>query len=232
MSDMDIYDELPVEPEAAFLMLEKHYREKYESGIRRNSDDTDFSVHQMEYIAQVLGAISELNLENEFRSDVPSIEDVNTQTYLNFSKDVKNYCTRLSIRVSRRVQGFSVIFDSASKQKAHHFIGQLRELFTTIDVDTPKRDALFTRLIALEKEVDRDRTRLEVYGELIIETASILGKAVEKLRPVQELLDSFSRLIYGSRSEEVKKLAPPKETKRIESRISPKAKVLDDEVPF
>jgi hypothetical protein len=232
MSDMDIYDELPVEPEAAFLLLEKHYREKYELGIRLNSDDTDFSVHQMEYIAQVLGAIAELDLENEFRSDVPSIENVNTQTYLNFSKDVKNYCTRLSIRVSRRVQGFSVIFDSAAKQKAHHFIGQLRELFNAVEVDEPKREALFTRLSALENEIDRDRTRLEKYGELIILTAAVFGKAAEKLKPVQEIFDSISRLIYGSRTEEVKKLSPPKETKRIESRMSPKTRELDDEVPF
>ena len=232
MSDMDIYDELPVEPEAAFLILERHYREKYELGIRGYSDDSNFSVQQMEYIAQVLGAIAELDLESEFRSAVPSIEDVNTQTYLNFSKDVKNYCTRLSIRVSRRIQGFSVVFDSAAKQKAHHFIGQLRELFNAVEVDEPKREALFARLVALENEIDRDRTRLEKYGELVIETAAVFGKAAEKLKPIQDILDSLSRLIYGSRAEDVKKLAPPKETKRIESRIPPKTRYLDDEVPF
>jgi hypothetical protein len=186
----------------------------------------------VDYIAKVLGAISELGLEDEFQSEVPSIQEVSFQTYANFAKDVLNYCTRLEIRYGRRIQGFSVAFDAKTKSKVHHHIGRIREIFTALDVEERKREALLGRLGALEQEVDRNRTRLEAFGELVIEVASVAGVAAEKLNPVKEMIDSISRLIWGSRQNEPKQIPPPKDRKKIESRPRHPTRDIDDEVPF
>ena len=98
----NIFDNLPADPELAFLVLERAFREKCETSLNRAHQDENASVYHVDYIAQVIAAITELGLEANFSTDVPLIEDVSYNTYLNFSKDVKNYCTRLEIRYGRR----------------------------------------------------------------------------------------------------------------------------------
>jgi hypothetical protein len=83
----DPYKDLPEDPEAAFLELEAYYKAECDSELFRaqsNNERTD-TIH-VHYMAQVLGAINELGLEHNFKSDVPSIEDVDYNTYLNFNK--------------------------------------------------------------------------------------------------------------------------------------------------
>ena len=200
--------------------------------INAHSDDFP-SVHYMHYIAKVLAAISELQLESEFRGEVPQIEDVTERTYQNFSKDVGNYVTRLKIRHGRRTSGFSVAFDSAAKVKIHHLIQQLREFFQSLEIDDAYKGVLMKRLNALAIEVDRSRTSLEAFGELTIEVAAIVGVAAEKLEPAKRLLDSVARVIWGSRQDEAKQLPRPEDRKQIEHKPKPRSDGNnDDEVPF
>jgi hypothetical protein len=169
-------------------------------------------------IAKVIAAIAELDLQANFSTEVPLIEDVSYTTYLNFTKDVKNYCTRLEIRYGRRVQGFSVRFDGAAKTTIHNYVTKIREVVETLEVDAPKKEALFKRLIAFTEEVDRDRTRLEAFGELVLSVSSIAGQAAEKLEPIRRWVDSIANLINGSRENEpeMKRLPPKVPHKRIE----------------
>ncbi len=232
----DLYDSLPTDPEQAFLILEQVFREECENNIRRLRDDENPSIHHVDYIAQVIGAIAELGLEANFSTDVPLIEDVSPNTYLNFSKDVKNYCTRLQIRYGRRVQGFSVRFDTAAKATIHNYITKIREVVQKLEVDVPKKEALLKRLTRFAEEVDSDRTRLEAFGEVVLSVSSIAGQAAEKLEPIRRWVDSIGNLINGAREVEqaTKQLPPVKLPKRIEvQKQSPSfARDLDDEVPF
>ncbi len=232
----NLYDNLPADPELAFLVLERGFREECELSIRHAHQDDNASIYHVGYIAQVIGAITELGLEANFSTDVPLIEEVSYNTYLNFSKDVKNYCTRLEIRYGRRVQGFSVRFDAAAKTTIHNYITKIREVVQKLEVETPKKEALLKRLTALSEEVDRDRTRLEAFGELVLSVSSIAGEAAEKLEPIRRFIDSIGKVINGARESEPerKQLPPVRMPKRIEvqkpSTQSPRE--LDDEVPF
>ena len=162
----ELYSTLPRDPEQAFLLLERHFREECEQRIAQMSNDDNIRVFYVDYIAQVLAAISELGLTNEFNDRVPAIEDVDYNTYLNFSKDVKHYRTSLEIRHGRRLQGHSVAFDLATKEHVKHHIGQLRSIFEKLELEDKKRDALFARLNDLQIEVDRSRTRFDAYAAL------------------------------------------------------------------
>ena len=92
----------------------------------------------------------------------------------------------------------------------------------------------------MEAEVDRDRTRLEAFGELVFESAGIVGLSAEKLAPVRELLDSISRVVWGVREEAPKQLPRQEERKRIGTSQTDEPKDpnnvfrrdTDDEVPF
>src|SRR4051794_17621012 len=114
--DIDPYADLPEDPEAAFLRLEAHFKLECERELEALNQNERADVVYVNYMDQVLGAINALGLEGNFKSEVPSIDDVNFSTYLNFNKDVMHYRTILKIRRSLRDQGFSVQFDETAKR--------------------------------------------------------------------------------------------------------------------
>jgi hypothetical protein len=232
----NVYENLPEDPEEAFLLLEEKYRTECETNVRKAHQDENLNVYFVDYIAQVIGAISELGLQSKFDDRIPQIENVDYQTYLNFSKDVKHYRTMLLIRHGRRVQGYSVQFDAATKVKVKHHIGQLREIFEKLEVEEDKRDALRSKLNALQEEVDRERTRFDVYAALAVEAAGVVGESVEKSK-VLDVLNAIARVIWGTKKEqEIKRLPTPTPPKRIEPprapKPAPKKGDMDDEIPF
>jgi hypothetical protein len=116
------YDDLPDDPEEAFLELEAHFRAECNDALQALHEDERTDVVHVDYMAKVLAAIKALGLESNFESEVPSIDDVNYSTYLNFNKDVTHYRTMLRIRRSLRHQGYSVQFDETAKRKIHHHL--------------------------------------------------------------------------------------------------------------
>jgi hypothetical protein len=233
-----VFENLPQDPEQAFLLLEDRFRRECEQQVEKAHQEANLNVFYVDYIAQVIAAITELGLQAQFADRVPGIEDIDFNTYLNFSKDVKHYRTMLLIRHGRRVQGYSVRFDSTTKIKVQHHIQQIRDIFEKLEVEQDKREALFSRLNNLQKEVDRERTRFDAFAALAIETAGIVGEVVEKTL-VLKLLDGIAKVMWGSMKEEqTKQLPAPTTPKRIEPPRPPAPKParrkgdMDDEIPF
>ncbi len=236
------YSELPFDPEESFLILEDRFRRECEAAVQHSSEHDNVSIYYTDYIAQVLGAAEELGLvEAAFEKEVPAIQDVDFHTYQNFSKRVKHYRTRLEIRHGRRVQNNSVRFDAPTKAKLHHLLKPVHEIFTNLEVDENKREALFSKLKALESEIDRNRTRFDAFAALTIEAAEVVGQIVEQSR-LLEVFNAIAR-IFGTakKDEELRQLPAPKKPKQIEHKNSksPLKKAaltkhddMDDEIPF
>jgi hypothetical protein len=231
----DPYEELPEDPEAAFLRLEAHFRADCDSRLAEAGRDERHDVIYVDYIAQVLAAITELGLEAEFKSEVPSIENVDFNTYLNFNKDVMHYRTMLRIRRSLRSQGYSVQFDDNAKRKIHHHLDQVLEIFNKLEVEDTKREKLIDRLNDLQNEVNQRRTRFDRFAALTIEVSSVVGEAVEKSK-LLEILDAIGRVFWGAQTERQKQLPGPRDPKTLEP---PKPKPSqeskprdDDDIPF
>jgi hypothetical protein len=148
--------------------------------------------------------------------NVPSAVNFTLETYQDFRRDVEHYKTIFQIRHSRRRSGFSVRFDTAAKQKIRHHLQQIRVLIDKLEVDVPKREALYARLTDLETEVDRDRTRFEVLGAFLVGLGGVVGEATE-LSGINRLLENIARVFWGAKQhEDTAQLPPPRETKRIE----------------
>ncbi len=178
-----LYENLPDDAEQAFLLLEEAFNEDCKAKLlasrRENENVTIFYV---QYISKVLGAIQELGLESKFASQgVPDISDVDYSTYLNFSKDVEHYKTMLKIRSARRQKQYSVAFNETTKAKLRHLLLQMKTTVGKLEVSEEKKEALLTRISAVESEMDRNRTRLEVVGALWVETCTKSEKASRNL---------------------------------------------------
>lgn len=232
----DPYEDLPDDPEAAFLQLEDYFKDECDSRLRAAERDDRTDVIYVDYIAQVLAAIGALGLEAQFKSDVPSIEDVNYNTYLNFNKDVMHYRTMLKIRKSQRTQGYSVQFDETAKRKVHHHLDQVLEIFNKLEVEETKREKLISRLSDLQGEVNQPRSRFDRFAALSMEVSGVVGDAVERTKVI-ELLDAIGRVFWGAQTEKQKQLPPPTRPKTIEPprpKIEPRkpASDMDDDIPF
>ncbi|MET4804425.1 hypothetical protein [Bradyrhizobium sp. LB11.1] len=104
-NDQDPYEDLPEEPEEAFLKLEAHFRRVCGQQLAAVIQDDRVEVFYLDYIVQVQAAIAALGLGGEFKTEVPSIENVSFNAYLDFNKDVTHYITMLRIRWSQRGGG-------------------------------------------------------------------------------------------------------------------------------
>lgn len=226
-----LYDNLPDDPEEAFLYLEAVFRTECEQKIRDAHHEERIDIYYIQYISKVLGAISELGIESHFANrSVPSIEDVDYQTYVNFSKDVEHYRTMLQIRRARRRKEFSVALDQAMKIKLRHMLSQMREIVDRLDVCPTKKEALFAKINALQAEIDRDRTRFDIAAALWIEGCEKLGEGAEKLKPLREILDSIGNLFKQAKKLEgadTPRLPPADKPKQIEP-----PKPTSDDTPF
>ncbi len=233
MDEEEVYATIPADPELAFLHLEKYFKHVLDQQIERAGNDGPSNVVYVEYIGKVLAAITELGLESAvIKQTVPAIEDVTYQTYQNFSKDVEHYKTALKIRNARRMQGYSVQLDAATRAKITHHIQQLREIFQKLEIDEEKKEALLKTLNELQMEVDRNRTRFDIFASLVMAVADTAGEAIERSQ-VRPLLDSIARVIWGvKKDEETKRLRPRAEPKQIELPRAPKRGDRDDEIPF
>jgi hypothetical protein len=227
----DPFEGLPDDPEDAFLVLEEHFRDECDLALKNSGRDDRTDVIYVAYISQVLAAITALGLEAEFKSEVPSIENVSYNSYLDFNKDVIHYRTMLRIRRSQRRQGYSVQFDETAKRKIRHHLEQVLEIFNKLEVDDRKREKLIEKLDDLRSEVNQHRTRFDRFAALTIEVASVVGEAVDKSK-LLELLDSVGRVFWGAQTEKQKQLPAPKQPKL----EPPKPKIdppkADDDIPF
>lgn len=239
-TDEEIYAELPDDPEEAFLRLEKHFREQSEAKLKRANEHDNVNQYYVEYISKVVAAIHELGLETEFETEVPSIRNVSYNTYADFGKDVDHYRTKISIRNARRIKGYSVLLDEATKTKIRHHLDQVRGFIEKLEVTQDKKEELLKKLNAFSADLDRARTRYEAWGDVVIQAAEVLGEAAEKAEPARKWLDSIGRLIWGAKEKEneTKQLPPPREKKQLppprqEKRVaSSKTADMDDEIPF
>jgi hypothetical protein len=89
----------------------------------------------------------------------------------------------------------------------------------------------------LQAEVDKDRSRYDVFGAFIIESAGVLGAAAEKLEPMRKIIDSVAGLIWGAKhAEQTQRLPPPAERRQIPppktQKRPPQRGDMDDEIPF
>lgn len=236
----DDYIDLPEDEDLAFLQIEKYLRATLDARIDQGDNNSPFDQYRIEYINSTIAAARALKIDFFSRWNTPRIDDDVYQIYLAFSLVVAEYRMQVRIRHSRRMKRYSVALDSATKQKIRHHLTQLKELTDKLEIPTAKREAIYAKIVALEMEMERERTRFEVFAALALETATVVGEVGEKLEPWRKFIDSIANLIGVAKGKDTQNpaLPSPEERKQIEppkNQVpSPGKKDLrsDDEIPF
>jgi hypothetical protein len=170
MEDYDRFNNLPRDPELAFLELEEGYRNDLERLIENSEQSAAIDYHCREYMNNVIAIASELGIEDLRGWEVPNT-NIST-AYGAFSTAVKHHVVRFRLRHARRQNDQSVRLTPSEKARIRSYIEKIRTIVEE-SKDTPagKKEAVFKLLAALTEEVDRDRTRMEVVGAVSTQLA-------------------------------------------------------------
>jgi hypothetical protein len=195
-----------------------------------------FFDYYQDYINSTLGAAHGLAIEyfDDFGA-LSSRRDYHEQ-YRNFIIAVDHYLIQIRIRHSRRAKRYSVELDLAAKEKIRHYLAQLKELVEQLAVTPKKREAIFNKILALESELSRDRTRFDIVAAFILEGSAVAGESAEKLEPWRKWIDSIAKVIGFAKEKDAENpsIPLPEDTKRIEppKRRLPPPESIDDDIPF
>jgi hypothetical protein len=153
-----------------------------------------------------------------------------------FSEDVSYTKSRYQFRRklgSRLLLGSGVTLNAERRAEIHALIGKIRKVVAVLDVSEDKRDAIYSRLAALAKEVDRSKTFFGTLMDLILETSGTLGEAAEKLDPLTKLIRRLTSIVADQKAAGGQPQLPaPPERKRIEGPVPQQQLDLDDDIPF
>src|ERR1700687_2912381 len=118
---------------------------------------------------------------------------------------------------ARHQDQYSVALGETEKRKIRHYIEQIKKIIEDSPLGIEKKEALFDRINDFLKELDRDRTRLEIFSDFIITIAHAVGDATKELEPIKGFIVSIARVLgYGKSLENSAPKLPPSRTKQIE----------------
>lgn len=230
-------ENLPNDPQQAFVQLERIVRNKLHKSLDNANDGYSINEFRLSYMSTILGAAKSYNINILEGWNLPSRSDDISDLYTNFISDVDHATIQLRIQNSRDTRQFSVALDSAAKNKIHHFIEKIRLIVEKADLEEHKKNSLYDRLNKFADEVDKSRTGWQRGMDVGVAISAAIGKGIENLKPAQEWFDKIlgvmgdakdSEEILSISYKEAKRISPPH--KQISA--SKKADDVDDEIPF
>jgi hypothetical protein len=239
MNDFPEYDDLPDDPEVAFVRLYERHNQEYQEQTHGVQDTRSAAVEFMNTMLGVAQGLEILGFENW---TIPEDWDDIYPVFTNFDRALKRYVMEVKVRKSRVTKVYSVQLSPEDKERIHNLIREIRDVLTTADLQDRKRNSLFSKLNAFEADVDRVRTRFENATLMAIDIVGVVDKGTNTLKPINELLRRIQAIMGNAKDEEPEQnqLPPPPERRKLPP--PPKqitgpsegnfSRDLDDDIPF
>ena len=230
IADSLLFD-LSDDPELSFLELESSFKDDLDNFLSRADQNSSYEEHYMEYISSTITSAAELDLTNFKYTSFSYLKDEEIYNfYKEFVMYVRTYILKIRIRHSKSAKTYSIPLDDTTKEKIRDCLGKMKMLCDNLDFSVEKKEIVFKKILDLELEMTRERTRFEIYAGLSLNIASTIGEIGKKAEPLRKLIDAISNLLGKAKDKEPQQSLPaPKEMKRIEH---VKQSSLDDDVPF
>src|SRR5271155_228883 len=138
-------EQLPEDPELAFVEFEKILRDRSNDKITEASQEqwANPDVYYIEYINKVLAAARTYEIDGLKNWEVPRLDSNCYRAYCQFVTDVDFFTTQIRIRHAGRNRQNSVGLDGNTKTKIHGYIQKIRIVLDKAELPESKRDLLF-----------------------------------------------------------------------------------------
>jgi hypothetical protein len=224
-------------PDMAFVRLERNFRAVYETNIVASDNSGSFNHYTIEYMNHVVAAAKALNLDLFDFWALPFENDVYEQ-YKKFRTEVDHFTVQIQIAHIRSGPRNSVALDPFEKKHLRAYADKIKDIIDKSSLATAKKDRLFDRLNAFISELDRDRTPLQKFTDIVMALSTTGADAAEELEPTWKWV-KLAAAILGVRqeTEQTKISAPPKTIEGPKRQLPPPQKrndrpSADDEIPF
>lgn len=243
-------DALSMDSQQAFVQYLEQLRNLFQSASR---NDREHSVDQngdyvgsydpeRAFVVGILAFLDEYGLETEI-SDISELDDDAEffKQFKRFEAKINYTAMRYRLRINRIESGsVGTLIAIAESYKTE--IGSLLEKIRKIvnqEVEAGnKRDKIFTKIAALQSEVDRDQTTVDAAFGRVLDLSKTLGEAGGNIKPAIDQLERIKKLFWD-KSEKVEQLPKPGRPKMITEEKSDsdqgqggRPRTIDDEIPF
>jgi hypothetical protein len=127
------------------IQLEKIFQDELDGHIERAYNNDVSETYLLSYINRTVAAAKTLGIESLQNWEVPSTRHHNIpDEYHEFRGAIEHYLVQIKIAHGRRVRGYSVKLDTATKAKIRHYIDKIREIVARLEAPLPKKEALYS----------------------------------------------------------------------------------------
>lgn len=227
-------------PEMAFVRLERKFRASYEKNLEGNGDGSGWDHFTIEYMNHVVAAAKALEIGIFKDWSLPSRNNNGVyNAYNDFRAELDHYTVQIQIAQIRSGPRHSVALDESEKKHLRAYADKIKEIIGHSSIPVAKKERLYDKLNAFIVEVDRDRTPLQRFTDVIMALSTTGGEAAEELEPTWKWV-RLAAEVLGVRQETEQSKLPPSPKKKLEpprrQLPAPKQKAdfgsLDDEIPF
>lgn len=244
--DDNPFDDLPDDPDAAFVAVERGQRGRYERAQELAENWDQVKVAQLEYMTTVHAAASVCEIESIAEYELHCTDHGSFDyNFGRFYLAANRIVLEIQMTRAKRTRRYSVELDADAKTRIHSLIGNIRQVVEAAsDLEERKRTELLEKLNAFAAEVDRARLRLDIWMDTVLTVSSTVGKAAKNLTPLGRFVSEITDIVAVAKEKfELHALPPKKERVRIPPPLKPAKKVangpresfnqdLDDEIPF
>lgn len=225
-------------PEMAFVRLERKFRAAYETNLSNSDSNGGYNHYTIEYMNHVVAAARALGLDLLDFWALPPEKEVYDQ-YQKFRHEVDNYTVQIQIAHIRSGPKNSVALDPSEKKHLRAYADAIKDIVDKSSLRPAKKERLFDKINAFTAELDKDRTPLQKFNDIILSLANTGGEAAEELEPAWKWV-KLGAAILGVRqeTEQTKLPTPPKKLEPPKRQLAPPPKKIgrfesmDDEIPF
>jgi hypothetical protein len=154
--------------EMAFIRLERKFRAAYEESLEKADGNGMFFYRTSEYMNHVVAAARALDIQLfEFGYRPPDEQSI-YEDHRDFRHIVDAYVVEHTISHIRAGTRNTVVLSTAEKEKLRHYVAQMKEVIDKSDLLPAKKERLFDLINAFLTELDRDRTGLQKFSDLMI----------------------------------------------------------------
>lgn len=242
----DELDELPEDPEAAFVLFASLAQGRLTDRQRSlNLDDrSDWEIlneARHGFMNVVVAAGRRFGIEPFLSMEMPKIANFGDQEHKQFKSDLDFYITQIAVGNSMRGKRDSVNIPLSVKDRLRSYVTALKSEVERADLGEARRSALLDKLAKFEQELEKHRLTLLELTRVIVAVAAVPGalwasteitftlvnKVIQAVGEAKVTEDSERQSIAA---EPMKALSPPRAEKL--NQVPRQPKVLDDEIPF
>jgi hypothetical protein len=236
INEEDFSSVAEVSPEMAFVRLERKFRHVLEQNLEGSQNNMTHRNYIAEYINHTIAAAEALELP--IFATLPDFREMGrdqAEEYDRVIALVDRFAVKTQIAYIRKPPRNSVALESSEKLILRHYVEQIKLIIDQSTLVVAKKERLYNKLNDFLAELDRDRTQLQAFSDLVIGLAHTAGDAAQELEPAWKWVKLIGTLIGGRQENEQIGLPKPPTPKRLEppkTRLPPKAPDIDDEIPF